>query len=125
MLIQKPITFVRTPTPTIESRAILQYVNLTLNSNKKTGIEYRSRLHLFEVFWRSSYNFTLDDLLIKRIFNIDIYEVLSKFVSFLVSKRTYTNLTIKQYVVTVRNFFEYYDYEISVRKFKHKVKIPK
>lgn len=125
MIRQKPITFVRTPTPIIQSRAIIQYVNLTLSSNKKTGLEYKSRLYLFEVFWTSNYDFTLDDLLIKRIFNVDIYEVLSKFVSFLSNKKTYTNLTIKQYVVTIRNFFEYYDYEISPRKFKHKVKIPK
>src|SRR5919197_285931 len=36
-----------------------------------------------------------------------------------------TTLTLKQRIVTVKNFFEYYDVDISPRKFKLKVKIPK
>jgi integrase len=36
-----------------------------------------------------------------------------------------STLTLKQRVVTVKNFFEYYDVDISPRKFKLKVKIPK
>ena len=33
--------------------------------------------------------------------------------------------TIKQRVVTIKNFLEFYDIEISPRKFKLKVKLPK
>jgi integrase len=36
-----------------------------------------------------------------------------------------TTLTLKHRVVTVKNFFEYYDIEISPRKFKLKVKLPR
>jgi integrase len=84
------------------------------------------RLHIFEQFFNDNYNFTLDDLLINHIFQVDIYDILSKFKSFMVSRKTYTtNQTIKQYIVTVRNFLEYYDIEVSQRKFRQKVKIPK
>jgi integrase len=36
-----------------------------------------------------------------------------------------STLTLKQRIVTVKNFFEYYDIEISDRRFKLKVKLPK
>jgi integrase len=107
------------------SVSISQYLKTISDSNKFTGRQYKVRLLLFERFFSENYHFTLDDLLIKRVFKVDIYEVLSKFTSFLVNKKTYTNLTIKYYISTVRNFFEYYDIEISPRKFKLKVKIPK
>lgn len=36
-----------------------------------------------------------------------------------------TTLTLKQRVVTVKNFLEYHDVDISPRKFKLKVKLPR
>jgi len=40
-------------------------------------------------------------------------------------KGTVAPITIKQRIVTVKNFFEYCDIEVSLRKFKLKVKLPK
>jgi integrase len=58
-----------------------------------------------------------------------VYELLSSYVSYLInrkeSKNKISNLTIGQRIITARNFLEYYDIEISPRKFKLKVRIPK
>ena len=55
---------------------------------------------------------------------IDVYSILSKYSSNQKNCNISTT-TIKQRVVTVKNFFEYHDIEISPRKFKLKVKLPK
>ena len=41
------------------------------------------------------------------------------------SSKNISVLTIKQRVVTAKNFLEYYDVDISPRKFKLKIKLPK
>ncbi|MFZ1878510.1 MAG: hypothetical protein WAU25_15910, partial [Nitrososphaeraceae archaeon] len=55
--------------------------------------------------------------------NLNPYDVLSSYAAYLTG--TVAPNTIKQRVVTVKNFFEYCDIEVSVRKFKLKVKLPK
>src|SRR5215216_4524635 len=107
------------------SQAIAKYIKATSESNQQTGREYKSRLTKFEEYCNSRYNFNLDDLLVSKTFKVDVYDLLSGYVSYLITKANYANLTIKQRVVTARNFLEYYDIEISPRKFKYKVKIPK
>ena len=85
----------------------------------------------FERFINENYSFSVDNLTIKKIININIYDLLSAYVSYLINKsgegtnHSISNLRIKQRLVTVRNFLEYWDIEISPRKFKIKVKIPK
>jgi integrase len=49
---------------------------------------------------------------------------LNEYISYL-SNTNISSITIKQRVVTVKNFFEYYDIDISPRKFKLKVKLPR
>lgn len=99
------------------------------DANKRTGYEYLKR-QFFENFISKHYHFTVDELTINKIFDIDIYDLLSKYVSYLVKKTdnngyTISNTTVKQRIVTTKNFLEYHDIEISPRKFKLKVKIPK
>ena len=55
----------------------------------------------------------------------DPYDVLIKYIAYLQSNRNLSSLTLKQWVVTAKNFLEYHDVEISPRKFKLKVKLPK
>jgi integrase len=45
--------------------------------------------------------------------------------AYLQQNYTVSTLTLKQRVITVKNFFEYYDVDISPRKFKLKVKLPR
>jgi integrase/recombinase XerD len=55
----------------------------------------------------------------------DPYDVLFQYAVYLKNVNNVSNLTIKHRVVTVKNFFEYSDVDISPRKFKLKVKLPK
>ncbi|MPZ05368.1 MAG: tyrosine-type recombinase/integrase [Nitrososphaeraceae archaeon] len=57
--------------------------------------------------------------------SIDAYDILGQYGVYLKSTNNISNLTLKQRVVTVKNFLEYYDVDISPRKFKLKVKLPK
>jgi integrase len=54
----------------------------------------------------------------------DPYNVLNRYRAFLKSNN-FSTTTLKQRVVTIKNFFEYYDIDISPRKFKLKVRLPK
>jgi integrase len=98
--------------------------------NKNTAKEYYFRLVNFEKFVISQYNinnFTLDTL-INDINNgkIDPYELLSNYCIYLQEVNGIkTSTTLKQRVVTVKNFLEFNDIDISPRKFKLKVKLPK
>lgn len=55
--------------------------------------------------------------------NFDPYDVLSRYTASLVG--TVAPITIKQRVLTARNFFEYCDIEISPKKFSLKMRLPK
>jgi integrase len=84
-------------------------------------------LSIFEKFVTSQYNNITLDNLIKDINNgkeIDPYEVLSNYCIYLQEKGIQTS-TLKNRVITVKNFLEFNDVDISPRKFKLKVKFPR
>ena len=56
---------------------------------------------------------------------VDPYSILSTYSRYLKSDDNISTITIKQSVVTVKNFFEYCDIDVSPRKFKIKVRLPK
>jgi hypothetical protein len=73
---------------------------------------------------------TLDDIIneLKNGDNskIEPYDLLSGFVTYLEEEEGVENPnTIRYYVTTARNFLEYNDVEITPRKFKLKVRLPK
>jgi integrase len=109
------------------STAIPEYVKRI--PNRKTGYQYLSRLRDFENYCSQTYHFKIDELTISKIFKVDVYELLSGYVFYLINrkenKNKISNQTISQRIMTARNFLEYYDIEISPRKFKLKVRIPK
>jgi integrase len=113
-----------------KSKSISQYIKTISESNRRTGYEYLKRLESFQGFIAQNYDFTIDELTLSKMFNVDVYELLSSYVSYLINKTSddgysISSLTIKQRVTTAKNFLEYYDFDISPRKFKLKVKIPK
>ena len=70
-------------------------------------------------------NQTIDDLLIKlKMRRQDPYNLLNSYAAYM-KNRNISALTLKQRIVTVKNFFEYCDVDISPRRFKLKVKLPK
>jgi integrase len=101
----------------------IQNINIM---NASTGYEYLTRLSHFSAFMTKQFGGGLDDIL-SRIKErmIDPYDILSKYSGYLQSSCNISTLTLKQRVVTIKNFFEYCDIEISPRKFKLKVKLPR
>ena len=93
--------------------------------NKSTAYIYFTRLTSFKSFISSAFNLRIDDLITRiKEGKYDVFEVLNEYSSYL-SNTNISSITIKQRVVTVKNFFEYHDIDISPRKFKLKVKLPR
>ena len=115
-----------------DSKAISRYIKPLYSNNHTTGIVYAKRLKNFEGFFSQKYSFTLDDFLIRKTFNVDVYELLADY-TFLKLTDDYispdgfklSNITIKNTVNTVINFLLFHDQDINPRKLKHKVRLPK
>src|SRR5918999_1913978 len=113
------------------SMAISQYVKSVSMNNRKTGVQYASRLRNFATYFSKKYNFTIDEFLISKKFKIDVYELLSSYGFYLTSEYVspdgfkLSNITIKNILNTIRNFLEYHDIEINPRKYRLKVRQPK
>jgi integrase len=96
---------------------------------ESTAREYESRLKNFSKYVLDEYHFGVDCLVNdlasggKEKRELNPYDVLSGYASYLLG--TLSSNTIKQRVVTAKNFLEYYDVEISPRKYKIKVRLPK
>src|SRR5215831_1477485 len=107
------------------ANTIASYIENVRTMNDSTAYQYLSRLKDFQDFIENKYEFSVDGLVseIKKE-QRDIYDVLNSYAAYLKSC-SISRLTLKQRVVTVKNFFEYYDVDISDRRFKIKVKLPK
>ena len=103
-----------------------KYIKSISMMSMSSAREYRFRLLGFGNFITMEFRITLDDL-IKRIKQgqLDPYDVLSSYIAYLRTSNNISALSIKQRVTTAKNFLEYFDVEISPRKFKLKVKLPK
>jgi hypothetical protein len=101
--------------------------------NKSTANQYQTRLNSFSNYVDKEYSKTVSiDDLIERIREgtEDPFDILNGYVGFLKQKdknprTSLSPVTLKSRVVTVKNFLEYYDVDISLRKFKLKVKLPR
>ena len=81
---------------------------------------------IFSVFLNKEFDgLTIDSLITKiKEKTSDPYTILSAYSAYLRNCNIFT-ITIKQRVVRVKNFFEYCDIDVSPRKFKIKVRLPK
>ena len=105
---------------------IIKFVTNVSNMSKSTAYEYYRRLSNFETFVSSEYKTSVDDIIKKIKKDIfDTYDVLSNYGVFLQNNGNISIVTLKQRVVTTKNFLEYHDIDISPRKFELKVKLPK
>src|SRR6478752_7462544 len=106
--------------------SVRNYFENTNIMNKSTAEEYLNRLRIFNEFLYKEYDgITIENLLEKiKEGTIDTYNILSRY-SADQKNCNISSTTIKQRVVTIKNFFEYHDIEISPRKFKLKVRLPK
>jgi integrase len=104
------------------------YIKSIKIMSKGTSHEYLARLNSFNAFIKNEFDGTLsvNDLVTKiKHGELDPYDILSKYSGYLQSSYNISTTTLKGRVVTVKNFFEYFDTEISPRKFKLKVKLPR
>jgi integrase len=110
-----------------KANAITSYIRDVSTMSKSTAYQYSSRLEGFKAFIEKEYDnrISVDNLLLRvEKGNLDPYNVLNSYAAYL-RNCNISALTLKQRIVTVKNFFEYCDIDISPRKFKLKVKLPK
>ena len=105
---------------------ISKYIKNVSIMNKSTADVYLRRLTSFKNFISNAFDRLTVDELITRIKEgkEDVFEVLNNY-SLYLSKTNISATTLKQHVITVKNFLEYNDVDISPRKFKLKIKLPK
>ena len=115
------------PVKNSSSNSIIKYIKNIDTMSKSTAYEYYARLTIFETFVLAEYKAIVDDIIMKIKEGVyDTYDVLSNYYTHLQSSsKNISSLTLKQRVVTAKNFLEYHDVDISPRKFRLKVKLPK
>jgi integrase len=109
------------------ANSVNSYVRNVSTMNESTAYQYLSRLKVFEDFLGGEYgnHLSVDSLLLQiKKGNQDPYDILNGYAAYM-KNRKISALTIKQRIVTTKNFFEYSDIDISPRRFKLKVKLPK
>ena len=107
--------------------AITTYIRNIRTMSNSTADEYLSRLNNFENFVAKEYDsrLTINDLIAKiKNAMLDPYDIINGYAAYLRNCNIATS-TLKQRIVTVKNFLEYCDVNISPRKFKLKIKLPK
>jgi integrase len=109
----------------LAANTIASYIKNVSTMGESTAYQYLSRLTDFEKFVVGEYHLSVDNLLPKiKHGNQDPFDILVGYAAYL-KNRNISPLTLNQRLTTAKNFFEYCDIEISPRKFKIRVKLPK
>ncbi|MGB7661879.1 MAG: tyrosine-type recombinase/integrase [Nitrososphaeraceae archaeon] len=112
----------------MKDNSVTDFLSTMSTMSTRTAKEYAKRLNSFRKFVLAYYgeHITIDNLLVKvKEGSENPYSVLNNYAAYLLKGNNVSNLTLKQWIVTVKNFLEYHDVDISPRKFKMKVKLPK
>jgi integrase len=113
-----------------KDKTLTKYINRVEKRSKRSASLYNQRLGYFRDFINQKLDLTLDEL-IKTLTvqgrgpKIDVYDLLSDYVTFLQDTRNMSPLTLKFMLSTIRNFLEFFDVEISSKKFRNKVGMPR
>jgi hypothetical protein len=101
---------------------VSRYITNVNVVNKSTAVKYDERLKKFGGFIAENYGLGDIDEIIMRIKKgkMDLYDLLGRFVLHLKEKNGNSPVTLKNYIITIKNFLEYSDIDISPRKFKLK-----
>jgi integrase len=101
-------------------------------NSKDSRRVYQTGLAHFRHFLQKKYainadtQYTLETILESIYRNeINVYDLLDNFVSFMMDSTSLSVYAIKIYITSVRSYFAYYDIDIIPSKFKRKVKMPK
>ncbi|MGH9964098.1 MAG: hypothetical protein ACRD5E_04630, partial [Nitrososphaeraceae archaeon] len=107
---------------------VSRYLTNVAVVNQSTAQKYNERLKKFGKYTNNKYNLEIENVVMEIMrAKIDPYDLLTGYILFLKqeSNNTIAPNSLKNYVTTVKNFLEYYDIDISPRKFKLKVRLPK
>jgi integrase len=123
-----PRTHKRMLSVTNDESLVSRYLTNVAVVNESTARKYKERLKKFGIFVSDSYGLEIQNLVTKiKKAKIDPYDLLSRYILYLKQKsnNSIAPNSLKSHVITVKNFLEYYDIDISPRKFKLKVRLPK
>lgn len=110
----------------LKATSITSYIENVKVISKSTASQYERRLKTFSNFTMQKYGQDLDVIIDRTKKNeLNAYEVLAGYANFLLHTGTVSANTLKQWVVTAKNLLEFYDIDISPKKFKLKVRLPK
>jgi integrase len=112
----------------MKDNCVTDFLSTMSTMSKHTANEYGKRLNSFRKFIFAHYgeHITIDNLIVKvKKGSENPYSVLNNYAAYLLKVNNVSNLTLKQLIVTAKNFLEYHDVDISPRKFRMKVKLPK
>ena len=107
---------------------VSRYLTNVAIVNESTAQKYNERLKKFGRYIFERYGLEIQKIVteIKKT-KIDPYDLVTGYILFLKkeSNNTIASNSLKNHVITVKNFLEYSDIDISPRKFKLKVRLPK
>lgn len=107
---------------------VSRYLTNVAVVNESTAQKYNERLKKFGKYTDNRYGLQIQNIVteIKKA-KIDPYDLLTGYILFLKqeSNNTIAPNSLKNHVITIKNFLEYLDIDISPRKFKLKVRLPK
>ena len=107
---------------------ISRYLTNIAVVNESTAQKYSERLKKFGKYIFDRYGLEIENIVVEiKNAKIDPYDLLTGYILFLKqeSNNTIASNSLKNYVITIKNFLEYSDIDISPRKFKLKVRLPK
>jgi integrase len=108
------------------SNTVSKYLRSIHTMSKSTAKEYYMRLNSFQSFLlkdlKKSTDHIIEDI---KLGSQDVYDILSGYSVYLQNNSDISAITLKQRIITAKNFLEYHDVDISPRKFKLKIKLPR
>ena len=101
--------------PTRNALSVITYLENVKVMSSSTAPQYERRLKSFSKFTTQMYEQTVDILIdMIKTDDLNVYEVLAAYASYLLHTGTISSLTLKQWVVTAKNLLEFHD--IDARK---------
>jgi len=109
---------------------LTKFINGVKRGSKTTADNYSRRLESFRLFVKQKYNLTLDELILTLTTyssgpKIDPYELLSDYMDYINEQSNISPLTLKLKLSTVRCYLETFDIELSSKKLRYKVRMPR
>jgi integrase len=111
---------------TFSQQKVIDFLDSIARNSERSKDTYSIGLSHFQTFLHERYpNYTLQNIIDKIITDeVNVYTLLDNFVSYLISRKLAT-ATVTLHVAATRSYLQYYDVDISLTKFKRRVKIPK